>query len=68
MYDCFDLCNILTTFDPHPRTQLQGLSGKDPGIVWSRDSTKNNCPRESGKVSNYMLREKTLSFKYHSNS
>jgi hypothetical protein len=37
----------------HPRTQ--GLFGKDPGIVWLHDSTKINCPRGSGKVSNYML-------------
>jgi hypothetical protein len=46
----------------HPRTQ--GLFGKDPGIGWSRDSTKINCPRGSGKVSNYMLPQKTLNFKY----
>ena len=31
----------------HPRTQ--GLFGKDPGIVWSRDSTKINCPRGVAK-------------------
>ena len=46
----------------HPRTQ--GLFGKDPGIVWSRDSTKINCPRGSGKVSNYMLENVTVNFKY----
>jgi hypothetical protein len=46
----------------HPRSQ--GFSGKDPGIVWSRDSTKINCPRGSGKVSNYMLPQITLNFKY----
>ena len=46
----------------HPRTQ--GLFGKDPGIVWSRDSTKINCARESGKVSNYMLENVTVNFKY----
>ena len=46
----------------HPRTQ--GLFGKDPGIVWSRDSTKVNCPRGSGKVSNYMLENVTVNFKY----
>ena len=38
--------------------------GKDPGIVWSRDSTKINCPRGSGKVSNYMLENVTVNFKY----
>jgi hypothetical protein len=27
----------------HPRTQ--GLFGKNPGIVWSRDSKKINCPK-----------------------
>ena len=37
---------------------------KDPGIVWSRDSTKINCPRGSGKVSNYMLENVTVNFKY----
>jgi hypothetical protein len=42
----------------HPRTQ--GLFGKDPGIVWSHDSTKINCPRGSGKVSNYMLENVTV--------
>jgi hypothetical protein len=47
---------------PHPRTQ--GLFKKDPGIVWSRDSTKINCPRGSGKVSNYMLEKVTVNFKY----
>ena len=31
---------------------------------WSRDSTKINCPRGSGKVSNYMLPQNTLNFKY----
>jgi hypothetical protein len=46
----------------HPRTQ--GLFGKDPGIGWSRDSTKIKCPRGSGKVSNYMLPQKMLNFKY----
>ena len=46
----------------HPRTQ--GLFGKDPGIVWSRDSTKINCPRGSVKVSNYMLENVTVNFKY----
>ena len=46
----------------HHRTQ--GLFGKDPGIVWSRDSTKINCPRGSGKVSNYMLENVTVNFKY----
>jgi hypothetical protein len=46
----------------HPRTQ--GLFGKDPGIVWSRDSTKINCPRGRGKVSNYMLENVTVNFKY----
>ena len=46
----------------NPRTQ--GLFGKDPGIVWSRDSTKINCPRGSGKVSNYMLENVTVNFKY----
>jgi hypothetical protein len=45
-----------------PRTQ--DLFGKDPGIVWSRDSTIINCPRGSGKVSNYMLPQRTLNFKY----
>ena len=46
----------------HPRTQ--GLFGKDPGIVWSRDSTKINCPRGCGKVSNYVLENVTVNFKY----
>ena len=41
-----------------------GYFGKDPGIGWSRDSTKINCPRGSGKVSNYMLPQNTLNFKY----
>ena len=40
------------------------LFGKDPGIGWSRDSTKINCPRGSGKVSNYMLENVTVNFKY----
>jgi hypothetical protein len=53
---------ILTPGIHHPRTQ--GLFGRDPGIFWSRDSTKFNCPRGSGKVSNYMLPKKTLNFKY----
>jgi hypothetical protein len=48
--------------DYHPRTQ--GLFGKDPGIVWSRESTKINCPRGSSKVSNYMLQNVTVNFKY----
>jgi hypothetical protein len=43
----------------HPRTQ-----GKTLVIDWSRDSTKINCPRGSGKVSNYMLPHKTLNFIY----
>ena len=47
----------------HPPTQ--GLFGKDPGVGWSRDSTKINCPWGSGKVSNYMLSQKKLNFKYH---
>jgi hypothetical protein len=57
-------CNGKCTINPgvttgaqvssHPRTQ--GLVGKDPGIVWSRDSTKINCPKGSGKVSNYSLK------------
>jgi hypothetical protein len=47
---------------PHPCTK--GFFGKDPGIGWSCDSTKINCPRGSGKVSNYMLTQKILNFKY----
>jgi hypothetical protein len=42
-----------------------GSFGKDPGIGWSRDSTKINCPRGSGKVSNYMLPQNTLNFKLY---
>jgi hypothetical protein len=45
-------------------SSYQGLFGKDPGIGWSRDSTKINCTRGSGKVSNYMLPRKTLNLKY----
>ena len=28
--------------------RLNSYSGKDPGILWSRDSTKNNWPRGGG--------------------
>jgi hypothetical protein len=56
------VCKTSKLHHIHPRTQ--GLFGKDPGIVWSRDSTKINCPRGSGKVSNYMLENVTANFKY----
>ena len=42
-----------------------GSFGKDPGIGWSRDSTKINCPKGSGKVSNYMIPQNTLNFKLY---
>jgi hypothetical protein len=86
IYDCVKTYTIVHG-QGHPRTQ--GLFGKDPGIGWSRDSTKINCPWGggvacmadgpeyqaslgkactctwgSGKVSNYMLPQKTLNFKY----
>ena len=46
----------------HPHTQ--SLFGKDPGIVWSCDSAKINCPRGSGIVSNYILPQKALNSEY----
>jgi hypothetical protein len=52
---------------PHRCSNASSYPGsfwENPGIGWSRDSTKINCPGVSGKVSNYMLPQKTLNFEY----
>ena len=46
-----------------PSPSYPGSFWERPWFVWSRDSTKINCPR-SGKVSNYMLENVTVNFKY----
>ena len=61
-YTRYSAANCIKDEISHPRAQ--GLFEKDPGISWSCDSTKINCPRGSDKVSNYMLPQKMLNFKY----
>ena len=63
--NCKNFLKMPIIIGPHSLNTLQArVIGKDPGIVWSRDSTKINCPRGCGKVSNYMLENVTVNFKY----